>query len=91
MAAFRHAGANPVIGTQLGCLLRDAGLTGIDTSESSGISQPTTPLGQLFSPASSRAWRPLSSPPGSLGKRSWHSAPSRNDSLTTCKPTVRSG
>ncbi len=31
MAAFRHAGANPVIGTQLGCLLRDAGLTGIDT------------------------------------------------------------
>jgi SAM-dependent methyltransferase len=31
MAAFRHAGANPVIGTQLGHLLREAGLTGIDT------------------------------------------------------------
>ena len=31
MAAFRHAGANPVIGTQLGRLLRDAGLTDIDT------------------------------------------------------------
>ena len=30
MAAFRHAGANPVIGTQLGYLLRDAGLTDID-------------------------------------------------------------
>jgi SAM-dependent methyltransferase len=31
MAAFRHAGANPIIGTQLGRLLRDAGLTDIDT------------------------------------------------------------
>lgn len=29
--AFRHAGANPTIGTQLGLLLRDAGLTDIDT------------------------------------------------------------
>ena len=31
IAAFRHAGANPIIGTQLGRLLRDAGLTDIDT------------------------------------------------------------
>ncbi len=30
MAAFRHAGANPVIGTQLGRLLCDAGLTDVD-------------------------------------------------------------
>jgi SAM-dependent methyltransferase len=30
MAAFRHAGANPVIGTQLGRLLREAGLTDVD-------------------------------------------------------------
>jgi SAM-dependent methyltransferase len=30
-AAFRHAGSNPVIGTQLGRLLRDAGLTDVDT------------------------------------------------------------
>jgi SAM-dependent methyltransferase len=29
-AAFRHAGANPVIGTQLGHLLRDAGLTDVE-------------------------------------------------------------
>ena len=31
MAAFRHAGANPVIGAQLGSMLRDAGLTDVDT------------------------------------------------------------
>ncbi|MBV8734737.1 MAG: methyltransferase domain-containing protein, partial [Solirubrobacterales bacterium] len=29
--AFRRAGANPIIGTQLGLLLRDAGLSGIQT------------------------------------------------------------
>jgi hypothetical protein len=29
--AFRRAGANPMIGTQLGLLLRDAGLTDIET------------------------------------------------------------
>ena len=38
--AFRHAGANPMIGTQLGLLLRDASLTDIQTF---GIQSYLTP------------------------------------------------
>jgi SAM-dependent methyltransferase len=40
IAAFRHAGANPVIGTQLLLLMRDAGLTDITTF---GIQSYLTP------------------------------------------------
>lgn len=43
--AFRRAGANPVIGTQLGLLLRDAGLTDIETFGIQSYLSPDDPAG----------------------------------------------
>ena len=43
--AFRHAGANPTIGTQLGLLLRDAGLTDIETFGIQSYLAPDDPAG----------------------------------------------
>jgi len=43
--AFRHAGANPMIGTQLGLLLRDAGLTDIETFGIQSYLTPDDPAG----------------------------------------------
>jgi SAM-dependent methyltransferase len=43
--AFRRAGANPVIGTQLGLMLRDAGLTDIQTFGIQAYLTPDDPAG----------------------------------------------
>ena len=43
--AFRQAGANPIIGTQLGLLLRDAGLTDIETFGVQSYLTPDDPAG----------------------------------------------
>ena len=43
--AFRQAGANPIIGTQLGLLLRDAGLTDIETFGMQSYLTPDDPAG----------------------------------------------
>lgn len=43
--AFRHAGANPVIGTQLGLLLHDAGLADIETFGIQSYLAPDDPAG----------------------------------------------
>ena len=45
IAAFRHAGANPIIGTQLGRLLRDAGLTDVETFGLQGYLSADDPAG----------------------------------------------
>lgn len=42
---FRQAGANPIIGTQLGLLLRDAGLTDIETFGVQSYLTPDDPAG----------------------------------------------
>jgi SAM-dependent methyltransferase len=43
--AFRQAGANPTIGTQLGLLLRDAGLTDVETFGIQSYLTPDDPAG----------------------------------------------
>ncbi len=43
--AFRHAGASPMIGTQLGLLLHDAGLTDIETFGIQSYLPPDNPAG----------------------------------------------
>jgi cyclopropane fatty-acyl-phospholipid synthase-like methyltransferase len=43
--AFRQAGANPIIGTRLGLLLRDAGLTDIETFGVQSYLTPDDPAG----------------------------------------------
>ncbi|MBV9681454.1 MAG: hypothetical protein JO046_06660 [Solirubrobacterales bacterium] len=45
IAAFKHAGANPMIGTQLGLLLRDAGMSNIETFGIQSYLTPDDPAG----------------------------------------------
>jgi ubiquinone/menaquinone biosynthesis C-methylase UbiE len=48
MRAFRHAGANPIVGSQLGLLLREAGLTGIHTFGTQAYLAPDDPHGSAL-------------------------------------------
>ncbi|MBV9799094.1 MAG: methyltransferase domain-containing protein [Solirubrobacterales bacterium] len=57
--AFRQAGANPMIGTQLGPLLRDAGLTDIETFGLQGYLTPDDPAGPALLSSVVRSLAPV--------------------------------